>query len=271
MSIMSKALAVQLETSEIDMLHSRLSEIQKMKGNPMNVDIQTFGNATAFTVKNIPGPSFNTVKGLKDGDEDQLDKIVHFYKQKKIPIRFELTPAHTSSDLLTSLNEAGFFHNGFHTTLYAPLVNTIETHNELTEELITVRTLRKDEFDTYAKIYTKGFQMPASLTAGIAQNNKILHHLKNWDFYIASYQNEPAGIGVLFTKDGVATLAAAATFPHLRKKGIHSALIKHRIYQAQRQRCQFIVGQATFGSSSQNNMERAGLSIAYTKAIWVGK
>lgn len=268
---MNEALAVQVETSEIDMLRSRLSEIQKIKGNPMDVEIQKFGNATAFTAKNIPGPSFNTVKGLQDGDEEQLDKIVDFYKKKKIPIRFELTPAHTSSELLTSLNKAGYFHNDFHTTLYTPLTNAIETCNEFTEKMMNVRKLEKDEFDTYAEIYAKGFQLPAFLTAGIAQNNKILHHLKNWDFYIASYQNEPAGIGVLFTKDGIATLAAAATLPHLRNKGIHSALIKHRIYQAQRQRCHFIVGQASFGSPSQNNMERAGLNIAYTKAIWVGE
>ena len=32
--------------------------------------------------------------------------------------------------------------------------------------------------------------------------------------------------------------------------------------------CELIVGQARFGSISQNNMERAGMKIAYTKAIW---
>ena len=113
--------------------------------------------------------------------------------------------------------------------------------------------------------------MPSFLKSGVAKNNEILYHNKHWTFYIADYENEPAGIGVLFIKDGIANLAAAATLPELRNKGIQSALIRERINEAKLQDCDFIVGQARFGSVSQNNMEREGLAIAYTKAIWVGK
>ena len=113
--------------------------------------------------------------------------------------------------------------------------------------------------------------MPAFLKSGVAQNNEVLYNIKNWKFYLASYQKEPAGIGALFIKDGIATLAAAATLLNIRNKGIHSALLKQRIYQANLQKCDLIVGQAKFGSVSQNNMERVGLSIAYTKEIWIKK
>lgn len=267
--VVNKELAERLENSEIDTLTSRLTEIQKIEGNPLGVEIQRFGNATAFSVKNIPGPSFNTVKGLQEDDEKQIDKIIDFYKQKEIPVRFELTPAHASSELLTCLNKAGFYQHDFHTTLYAPLSNEVETNYESTEQKITIRKLKRNEFDTYAEIYIKGFQMPEFLKSGVAQNNEILYDIENWTFYLASYENEPAGIGALFIKDEIATLAAAATLPNKRNRGIQSALIKHRIYQACLQKCSFIVGQAKFGSVSQNNMERAGMSIAYTKAIWV--
>jgi GNAT superfamily N-acetyltransferase len=111
--------------------------------------------------------------------------------------------------------------------------------------------------------------MPAFLKNGVAQNNEILYDNKNWTFFLASYENMPAGIGVLFIKDRIATLAAAATIPELRNIGIQSALLKHRIHQAKLQECDLIVGQAKFGSVSQNNMERVGLKIAYTKAIWI--
>ena len=98
--VLTKGLAETVEQSEIDALHSRLTAIKEINGNPMGVDIKRFGNATAFSVKNIPGPSFNTVKGLKDGDEKYIDNIIDFYSNKEIPVRFELTPAHTSSDFL---------------------------------------------------------------------------------------------------------------------------------------------------------------------------
>lgn len=269
--VVDKRLAERLEISEIDTLRSRLTEMQKIDGNPMKVEIQKFGNATAFSVKNIPGPSFNTVKGLNKGNEKEIGNIIDFYKQIEIPARFELTPAHTSSDLLTHLSETGYYHNDFHTTLYAPLSKELETSYESNEQKIIIRKLKSNEFDTFAEIYTKGFEMPSFLKSGIAQNNEILYNIKNWTFYLASYENEPAGIGVLFIKDRIATLAAAATLPTYRNKGIQSALIKYRIYQAYLQNCDLIVGQAKFGSVSQNNMEKAGLSIAYTKAIWVEK
>lgn len=111
--------------------------------------------------------------------------------------------------------------------------------------------------------------MPASLEGGIAQNNEVLYDDEHWTFYLASLENQPAGIGVLFMKDSVAMLAAA--LPQSRNQGIHHALIHKRIDQAQSLHSKLIVGQARFGSVSQNNMEREGLKIAYTKAIWVGK
>lgn len=263
--ILTKALAETIEQSEVDVLYSRLTTIQAIEGNPMGVDIQRFGNATAFFVKKIPGPSFNTVKGLKDGDEQFLDQLIQFYEEREIPIQFELTPAHISSDLLTRLHQAGFYQSNFHMALYGSL-----TENAVAfDEGITVRRLESHEFNLFAEIYAQGFQMPAFLQSGIAQNNAILHDNDHWTFYLASIDDEPAGIGVLFVKDGIATLAAAATVPHLRNKGVQQALIQQRIQHAKALYGRLVVGQAEFGSVSQNNMERAGLKIAYTKAIWV--
>ncbi|MEK5038488.1 GNAT family N-acetyltransferase [Sporosarcina sp. FSL K6-3457] len=263
--IVTKELAQTIELSEIDALHSRLMAMQAIEGNPMGVDIQQFGNATAFSVKNIPGPSFNTVKGLTDGDEQFMDQLIEFYTEKEIRVRFELTPAHASPDLLAHLQQAGFYHSDFHTSLYGSLIQSAVT----VDERITIRRLESHEFDLFAEIYAKGFQMPTFLQSGIAQNNVILHGNDHWTFYLASLDDEPAGIGVLFVKDGMATLAAAATVPHLRSKGVQQALIHQRIQHATRLHSRLIVGQAEFGSVSQNNMERAGMKIAYTKAIWV--
>lgn len=210
--VVNKELALSLEQSEIDALHSRLSAIQAMDGNPMGVDIQTFGQATAFSVMNIPGPSFNTVKGLREGDEEHVEGILDFYRQKDIPVRFELTPAYISSELLPILNKWGFYQHDFHTTLYAPLPQETEP----IDPRLSIRKLQKKEFELFADIYTKGFEMPSFLKSGVAQNNKILYTNPNWRFYLASVENKPAGIGVLFIKDQIATLAASTTIPTLR-------------------------------------------------------
>ncbi|MEH7236716.1 GNAT family N-acetyltransferase [Bacillus sp. JJ1562] len=266
--VVTKTLAQTLETSEIEVLKSRLTAIQAIEGNPMGVEIEQFGNATAFSVKNIPGPSFNTVKGLLDGDEEYIEPIINFYKQKDIPVRFELTPGHVSTDLLTYLSNKGFYQHDFHTTLYSELTSQNETGNH---SKIAIRELQKDEFDLYAEIYVKGFGMPAFLKDSVAQNNQILYDHENWTFYLASIEDQPVGIGVLFTKNGIGTLASATTLPEYRNRGIQTALIEQRMQKALEQNCRWIVGQARFGSVSQNNMERAGMRIGYTKAIWIMK
>ena len=265
--VLNKELAETIEQAEVDVLHSRLTAVKGISGNPMGVDIQKFGNATAFSVKNIPGPSFNTVKGLKDGDEKIVNLIIEYYQDRGIPVRFELTPMHASSDLLSYLSEVGLHQTDFHTTLYGALSEELMP----IDPEINIRKLKRNEFDTFADIYTRGFQMPSFLKSGIAQNNEVLYDNDNWSFYLASVENELAGIGALFIKDGIATLAAAATVPHLRNNGIQSALITARINQAKMLDSKLVVGQTKFASVSQNNMERAGMKIAYTKAIWVEK
>ena len=263
--VLNNDLAFRIEQSEVDALHSRLSAIQGLSNNPMDVHIEKFGNAAAFTVKKIPGPSFNTVKGLADGDEEYIDDIVDFYNKRNIPARFELTPAHASPDLLNLLSKKGFYQRDFHTALYTTALSSQESK----ESGIGIRKLKRDEFDLFAEIYIKGFGLPDFVKQGIAQNNAILYDHENWVFYLALVEDEPAGIGVIFVKNGIATLAAASTMPHLRNKGVHQALINRRLKHAAISECKLAVGQAKYASISQNNMERAGLNIAYTKAIWV--
>ena len=207
------------------------------------------------------------MKGITDEDINQIDRILEFYKQKKIPVQYELTLAYASSNLMRYLTEMGFGQSDFHTTLYR---ETSKMSGHL-KSAISIGRLEKNEFDVFANIYAEGFNMPSFLKDGIAQNNKVLYDNKHWVFYLASVEDQTVGIGVVFIKDKLANLAAATTLPAMRNHGVHQALINKRIKQAFLMDCDLIVGQAKFGSISQNNMERCGMRIAYTKAIWVPK
>ena len=66
----------------------------------------------------------------------------------------------------------------------------------------------------------------------------------------------------------LATLAAAATLPAYRGMGVQRALLNKRIEKAVEQGAKYITSEAVFGSSSHRNMERQGMKLAYTKAIW---
>ena len=73
---------------------------------------------------------------------------------------------------------------------------------------------------------------------------------------------------MLTLDDDVGYLANASTLPAFRRRGVQGALIAARIADARAAGCEAVCSQAEFGSASQRNLERAGLSVAYTKAVW---
>ncbi|MDP1457414.1 GNAT family N-acetyltransferase [Bacillus wiedmannii] len=237
-TIMTLNAAQEIENAEIHMLSSRLQALQALAENPMQIQMKKFGNATAFSSKIIFGPAFNTVKGVTFTNTDEIDEIISYYQSLQIPCRFEITPAQGTAELFQYLSQKGFYQSSFHTALYS--------------------IPRED---------------PSLLTSNISvrQNNEILYNKPGWHFFIAEVQNTPAGIGVLYINNGIASLAASATLPEFQRKGCHTALIQKRIEKALAKNCHLIVGQARFGTGSQNNMERAHMKIAYTKSIWTAK
>ncbi|MDA1771773.1 GNAT family N-acetyltransferase [Bacillus cereus] len=264
-TVMTLDIATEIENAEIDMLSSRLEGLQAIIGNPMQVQMKKFGSATAFSSKIIAGPAFNTVKGITNADA--IDAIISYYESLQIPCRFEITPAQGTPELFQYLSQKGFYQSSFHTALYS----IPREDSSLLPSNITIRKLKENEFDIFADIYVRGFNMPSFTKDAVRQNNEILYNEPGWHFFIAAVQNIPAGIGVLYINKGVASLTASATLPEFQRKGCHTALIQRRIKTAIESNCTLIVGQARFGSGSQNNMERAHMKIAYTKSIWTAK
>ena len=77
-TIMTPNTAQEIENAEINMLSSRLEALQAIKENPMQVQIEQFGSATAFSSKVIAGPAFNTIKGITN--TTQIDEIISYYQ-----------------------------------------------------------------------------------------------------------------------------------------------------------------------------------------------
>jgi hypothetical protein len=80
--------------------------------------------------------------------------------------------------------------------------------------------------------------------------------------------DQPAGVGILYMENGIGLLADATTLPAFRGKGCHTAMIHHRIAQAEKRNCDLLTSFVEFGSISHLNLERAGLRVAYTKSMW---
>ncbi|MGE7946044.1 GNAT family N-acetyltransferase [Lysinibacillus sp. NPDC093688] len=264
--VITKNLVDHFEMTEVKMFESRLNAIKEIQNNALGVEVGQFDGAYAFSIKNIPGPSYNVVKGDSLGSENTIDKILSFYRAREIPARFDLAPQYVNATSLQKLHNAGLFQSDFHATLYCELNE--ETMGKTKDSPIKIRQIKEDEFDCYGNIYAEGFGMPAFLAQSVATNNQVLHDKPGWSFYIASLHNEDVGVGSLYVNNGTAILAASAVKPTARNQGIHQAFIQFRINKALKQNCSLMIGHAKFASISQNNMERCGLKMAYTKSIW---
>ncbi|GGA12709.1 N-acetyltransferase [Paenibacillus marchantiophytorum] len=256
-------LAKRIEQAEIHTLESRLTAIGAKAGNPQGVYIQKFGAATAFLVKGVPDPYFNSVRGLTSENADVIEDILAFYREHEASCRFHLIPGQVT-ELARKLSAKGYFQSAFHSSLYGSSLS-----NERSESSnLTIRAFTEEDFDVFGQIYVKGFQMPSDLHQAVAQNNEVLYRQSGWHYYLAAINDVPVAVASLHIQDGVGSFAAAVTLPEYRKQGCHTALLLHRAAVAGDLECDLLVGQASYGSASQNNMERMGMRLAYTKSIW---
>lgn len=87
--------------------------------------------------------------------------------------------------------------------------------------------------------------------------------------YLAFRDGVVAGGGSMRTSDGVAQLTGAATAPAHRRHGVQTALLSTRLADATRAGCEIAVVITQPGSKSQQNVQRRGFHLLYTRAVLV--
>lgn len=86
---------------------------------------------------------------------------------------------------------------------------------------------------------------------------------------LARRESAVAGGGSLYLYDGVALLCGAATLPTHRRRGVQAALLQARLAHARAMGCELAVVTTQPGSKSQQNVQRAGFELIYSRAILV--
>lgn len=87
--------------------------------------------------------------------------------------------------------------------------------------------------------------------------------------YLARRDGDIAGGGALRIVEGLAQLAGASTLPPHRRLGVQSALLRARLVDAARTGCDLAVVTTEPGSKSQANVQRAGFTLLYVRAILI--
>ena len=135
-------------------------------------------------------------------------------------------------------------------------------------DVLVARVESVAALEAFKDVYVRGWQVAAWLAPSLQSYMEHWLSVPGWALYLASQQNVPIGIGILFEHGGVAYLADAATTPGSRSRGAQSALIARRIADARQNAARIVFSRADFGSTSLRNLERAGFESRYTAAVW---
>ena len=226
-----------------------------------------------------PGAPFNKVAGLGFAgvpEADALDDLEREFADRHAPLQFEIS---TLADpaLVRALTGRGYLLVGFENVLGLPL----DAPRALDVDGGDVKVTRAsdDEAPVWLDTVATGFMTP-DVFDGPPSHESIPRDVldrvfgdtiaaPSFERYLARVGGEIAGGASLRIQDGVAQLSGAATRPELRRRGVQSALLRHRLREAARRGCDLAVVTTQPGSKSQENVQRFGFALLYARAVLV--
>jgi GNAT superfamily N-acetyltransferase len=227
--------------------------------------LQWFDHVLAFASPTTDHRAWNRALGLRSGDEELVDEILAWADRLGAPIRLELVPATVDEALLSHVAERGLQVTGFRSAVFGipSMVSQSIPPGPKVEEI------GEDRLEFFAEVWAQ--TVP---TDDRHRTRKLLpvmaeaYAAPEWRRFVAWVEGSPVAFGVLHVAERIGSLTGAATAPEHRGRGAQSVLIAHRLAAAREAGCTIVVSQPPIGSSSQRNLERARLRLAYQSALW---
>jgi len=267
------ALAGRIEGVEAQLI-AQCSEAARRRPGTAGFVIPIAGGVASFAGEGSP---FNKVAGLGFGgmpDPAALDEIEQAFTACSSPVQVEL--AHLADpaigDLLTG---RGYRLESFENVLGRALTGEPE---RVLPPGVEVRPSGAEESEAWLDVVAEG--SVHSDTQGVPWHEEFSREMiieVERDMaaagvvarYAALRDGILAGGATMRIADGVAQLTGAATAPAHRRRGVHTALLSARLADATAAGCDVAVIITQPGSKSQQNAQRQGFDLLYTRAVLV--
>jgi GNAT superfamily N-acetyltransferase len=237
--------------------------MRDLPGNPARVTVERFGDAVALACELLPDLDFvNTVHALGPGEAERVGEVTAFYRGRGLRGWTEVAPVAGIEPLLEHLTTAGWAQVGFWGSFHGPAIAP------RTPAGVEVVEARAEDMPGFARIHLDGHEVPAEHRGPDEAAVRAWFGRPGWRLYLARVDGVPAATAALTVDGHLGYLANAATLPAMRGRGCQTALLARRIADAAAAGCDSVASLAEFGSTSQRNLERAGLGVAFTQAVW---
>jgi len=243
-----------------DYARTRVEIIAARPGNPLDAQVRRYGEAVALRTPVFGEHFFNRACGFDDESLDAAQEVIAWYAEKSVPGMFEVLPGVPSERLMALLAARSYRQIRFHATFAGP-AQLLAAPSPGVE----VRQVESEvDLAAFSAAYHLGWA-----NSGPPVPMKPWLAAPGWRLYLGLCDGEAAGAAILYMRGGIGYLADSSVDPRWRRRGVHRALLDARCADAAAAGAQTIFSGADYLSASARNMQRKGLSLLYTKAIWV--
>jgi hypothetical protein len=246
--------------AERDCYTDWIDALRVLPGNPWRADVGRFGQATVVCCAGCPARIVNRCFGLDRSSLARLGEILAFFSVHDATPSIDLVPfGDYEPEFFDTLAGHGLRQSGFHQILVGHTRERIST-DECDLAGVKIERVGTDANAAYGAIHERVFG-PGTLVTS------LLSH-PSFHCFLATWNDQPAALGVLHVRGSVASMANGITLPEFRRRGLQLALLRRRMEAARQLGCDLAVSQANPANVSMRNQLRTGLSLGGTKAIW---
>ena len=266
------ALAGRIERAETQLIAASSEAARHRAGTPGFV-IPIAGGVASFAKEGSP---FNKVAGLGFGgvpDPGSLDEIERAFAACGAPVQIEL-PQLADPAIGALLTARGYRLESFENVLGRALTGEPE---RVMPSGVEVRPSGEEESQTWLGVVAEAVAHPD--TQGVPWHEEFPREVvieseramarAGVVRYAALRDGIIAGGATMRIAEGVAQLTGAATAPAHRRRGVQTALLSARLADATAAGCDVAVITTQPGSKSQQNAQRQGFDLLYTRAVLV--
>jgi GNAT superfamily N-acetyltransferase len=205
-----------------------------------------------------------------DLDDDDIEQIVERAAAVGVPPAAEVTPATTAGSRST-LSRHRFVPDGdSEVSVWAVELDRFDwSFSDLPtlERLVVVES----SLAQWMEVSAEGWGHIAPDARHAADTFASVAHVTGDRLLLAvdSSDGRPIGCASLTIADGIANLGGMSTVPAERRRGVQSALIRHRLDLARAAGCELATSSARTGGASERNLARHGFTCTHVRETWV--
>jgi len=266
----STELGERIERAEAQLI-SAATEAAGLRTGGETFVIPVAGGVACFAEAGSP---MNKVVGLGfhgRPKDDELDDLERAFAARGTAVQVELSNL-ADPEIASVLTGRGYQLVSFENVLGRQVLDGPQS-----ERPSNVEVRLSDDLEAWIDVVVEGFAHPDS--EGVPSHEEFPREIvanAERDMeragaapYLAFCDGVVAGGAGMCMSEGVAQLTGAATAPAYRRRGVQTALLSARLADAARAGCEIAVVTTQPGSKSQQNVQRRGFHLLYTRAVLV--